>query len=479
MSAQAQSRLVIDDPTGGAPGVVLQNPDNGSMVFKLGTSEKMWLHNDGRLDLKGNILMNNGIYPVLYTGATGNAMRYLQLINSPASGSASGLMSGALLISDAYANPEKKLHVKVTNESGIAGATPVLIENNDPNANWIGMLLRQTNKKDWAVYSEAGDFRIWQSNTTPSTGNGTYRFTIKDNGNVGIGTITSLDQAALTIKPDPSAGWKHLAFQGNADNWFMGAFGGGGFYIANNSFSSAQARFVIKDNNIGFGTTSPEYNLDIDNTGHAAAGSLIQLKRGTGRVRFLMDNGVAGNAGKFYITRDSDPNTGIIIDENGNVGIGRGYGTSINARLDVAGNIAIGGVVQLTSDARFKKGIQTLTASKVAKLDQVRGTSYHFRTGEFKNRHFSEKTQIGIIAQELIKIYPELVSKGADGYYSVNYTGLIPVLVEAVKDLRKKNSTLQNTSKSLKADNQAIKAELDTLKARMAALEKRLIKAKK
>ncbi len=49
---QAQSsRLAIEKPNNGVAGVVLQNPDNGSMIFKLGNNERMWLTNSGNLGI--------------------------------------------------------------------------------------------------------------------------------------------------------------------------------------------------------------------------------------------------------------------------------------------------------------------------------------------------------------------------------------------------------------------------------------------
>lgn len=176
------------------------------------------------------------------------------------------------------------------------------------------------------------------------------------------------------------------------------------------------------------------------------------------------------NGSMFFGT---NANLGMTLDATGKLGIGTATpGKTLDVIGEIRGNKVFAGAVELTSDAHFKKDIQTLASSQVAKVDQVRGVSYRFRTAEFKKRNFSEKSQMGVVAQELIKVYPELVSKDSEGYYSVNYTGLIPVLVEAVKDLRKKN-------RLLKDDNQAIKVELGTLKARMAALEKLLIKAKK
>ena len=168
----------------------------------------------------------------------------------------------------------------------------------------------------------------------------------------------------------------------------------------------------------------------------------------------------------------NNPGNSLILANNGNVGIGT---TSPSFKLDINGSIRYYGAPTQSSDARFKKDIQTLTASKIEKLDQVRGTSYQFRTEDFKDKNFLKGTQMGVIAQELIKVYPELVSKDAEGYYSVNYTGLIPVLVEAVKDLRKKNEQLQAKVGQV----EEIKAQSKLLEARLEALEKLLIKAKK
>jgi len=46
------------------------------------------------------------------------------------------------------------------------------------------------------------------------------------------------------------------------------------------------------------------------------------------------------------------------------------------------------------------------------------------------------RVDFGFIAQELMKVYPDLVHEDEYGYLSVNYTGMIPVLVEAIKELK-------------------------------------------
>lgn len=141
------------------------------------------------------------------------------------------------------------------------------------------------------------------------------------------------------------------------------------------------------------------------------------------------------------------------ITSTGNVGIGR---TSPTYKLDVAGQIrATSGFI--TSDMRFKKDIEALDDCS-QKLSQLSGVTYTYRTDEFQDWSFSREKQIGFLAQDVQKIFPELVNSDADGYLNVNYVGLIPVIVE----------TLKEQQKVIEAKDNQIK----TLEERLLALEK-------
>jgi len=167
----------------------------------------------------------------------------------------------------------------------------------------------------------------------------------------------------------------------------------------------------------------------------------------------------------------------IIKGGTGNVGIGTLNPGSY--KLNVNGSINATCINQVnpgtcSSDIRLKKDIQAIDQNTIAKLSQVRGTTYNWRTEEFKERGFKKTKQIGFIAQELIKVYPELVEKQPDGYYSVNYTGLIPVLVEAIKQQQKTIDGQQQKITDLETANAKIKAQLEkinSLEQRLKALE--------
>ena len=111
-------------------------------------------------------------------------------------------------------------------------------------------------------------------------------------------------------------------------------------------------------------------------------------------------------------------------------------------KLTVTGNICATGTIGACSDARYKRGIATLD-NPLEIISKLRGVDFKWRADEFPEKQFSEKPQVGFIAQEIKEILPGVVSKGADGYYSVDYSRLTPVLVEAIKDQQNQIDELQ------------------------------------
>ena len=127
-------------------------------------------------------------------------------------------------------------------------------------------------------------------------------------------------------------------------------------------------------------------------------------------------------------------------------------------RLHVSGRAGGSSSWENESDQRWKKDIKTLDNS-LSKIAALRGVSYQWRQDEFPDKQFSEGTQIGVIAQEIEQIFPELVSENDQGYKSVSYASLVAPLIEAVKALKQQNESQQ--------------AAIDDLAARLDALENR------
>jgi Chaperone of endosialidase/Secretion system C-terminal sorting domain len=191
-----------------------------------------------------------------------------------------------------------------------------------------------------------------------------------------------------------------------------------------------------------------------------------------------MDIATAEKLDKFFISMRNNVNTNpfespnriqvMTFQGNGRVGISTtqpvssvGFGAPIF--LTVAGDVLANGVV-LSSDKRFKKEINNLT-NAMDKIRQLRPTTYYFDGEKFPERHFSTGKQYGFIAQELEQVMPELAAQTNDGYYAVNYTMLIPVLTEAIKEQDEVMQEQAATIARLSAEMAEMRSQFNDIKA--------------
>lgn len=115
-------------------------------------------------------------------------------------------------------------------------------------------------------------------------------------------------------------------------------------------------------------------------------------------------------------------------------------GDTLVAR-DASGDFTAGTItatiVNATSDINLKENIKPLQNS-IDALNQINGVSFEWKKDSSKS--------IGVIAQEIEEILPELVSE-VDGNKTVNYNGLIGILIEAVKELSKEVEELKKSKR--------------------------------
>jgi len=104
--------------------------------------------------------------------------------------------------------------------------------------------------------------------------------------------------------------------------------------------------------------------------------------------------------------------------------------------INNTGDAVLAGDLTLNSDERLKKNIQPIQ-NALALLDGIEGKTY-----QWKDPAKGNKSSYGLIAQQVESVIPELVKVKDDGMKTVNYQGLIPVLVNAIKEINKEK-TLQ------------------------------------
>ncbi len=120
-----------------------------------------------------------------------------------------------------------------------------------------------------------------------------------------------------------------------------------------------------------------------------------------------------------------------------------GNGSASNSRSDafkimyngdttVSNDLTVSGDVVISSDARLKSNIVSL-GSTLPKLLQIDGKSYEMKG----------KQKIGVLAQEIQEVFPELVSEDDNEMLAVNYQGLVPILINALKEQNEKINRLE------------------------------------
>ena len=226
-------------------------------------------------------------------------------------------------------------------------------------------------------------------------------------------------------------------------------------------------------NNVGSGYGSTIYGFYANNLtgsgygGNAYGFKAINTSRGTFGSAYGIDitNKNTGSSGAAY---------GAYISSTGNSNVYGIYSivSGVNAANTYSGYFTGGkvwineklyawttgtSVVQITSDERLKSDIKPLD-KEMNKLYQLQGKSYKKSIvvadlqdslsialrAEHPQKPLEPIQEFGYLAQELQEIFPELVSKDdVTGYYAVNYIGLIPVIVEALKEQQKTNEAQQ------------------------------------
>jgi hypothetical protein len=114
----------------------------------------------------------------------------------------------------------------------------------------------------------------------------------------------------------------------------------------------------------------------------------------------------------------------ISISASGNVTI---FAPSSGTTLYVYGDIYATGTITQGSDARMKADVRTIDGA-LDKVCAMRGVSF--------TRAGACQRDVGVIAQEVAAVVPEVVREDENGHLSVAYGSMVGVLIEALKELR-------------------------------------------
>lgn len=292
----------------------------------------------------------------------------------------------------------------------------------------------------------------------------------------------------LTIDGSSSGGSSALEIVGtnnlgNGDQGFIRFFGSS----EKNPFATIIANMTGVDKSSG-GLKFNTYNLGVENTsmaitstGNVGIGTIATLNKlhvigGAAPIRAERD-GVDSwywgiNATRMNFTNSTTGIAPITFERTGLVGIGTATPTE---SLHVVGNILASGTIT-PSDLRYKTDVKTLE-SALNNVLNMRGVSYQMKK-ECKDKGFGEGIQIGVIAQEVEKIYPQLINTSKDGYKGVDYSKFTPILIQAIKEQqaiiesqKEKINVLETTSASIEKVED-LQSQINELKALIGTSEK-------
>jgi hypothetical protein len=238
---------------------------------------------------------------------------------------------------------------------------------------------------------------------------------------------------------------------------------GGGFRFTTSNPSAVQAMNISGSGNVGIGTTSTTNKFEVA----GAAGQLFSVSDSfTGTIFSVND--VSG------IPSIEVLDTGLVkmAQYGGQVAINTSTVASSTASLSVYGMIYTMGTLgeirasseitaYYSSDRRLKENIK-LIENPITIIDQIRGVTFDWTDEHMARRggedgYFVRKHDIGVIAQEVQAVLPELVGTREDGYLAVKYEKMVPLLIEAIK-------AQQKTIDSLVKDLDDVKEFINDLK---------------
>ena len=330
------------------------------------------------------------------------------------------------------------------------------------NANWV----IGTNRADIAG---AGDNLMFYKNA----GTAGTKMVIQNNGNVGIGTTAP--GAKLDVEATSNVDTR-IKLGTPSSNFSLINTGTANYVSAENAVSlhlrtsGIEQLSILSNGNVGIGTTAPTSGYKLDVRGNIKAGDAVSegifYLLSSSREFFIRNNGsfniYDGTAGFYRFTINSTGNVGIgttnpggkfqvdyppnrrfVLQDDGNAVI---YNTSTGAALWASSTV---------SSIRWKENVH-LVEKALDKVLKLRGVYFDWKEGYAKNPFTGDRKGLGLIAEEVGKVFPEIVSYDKDGSgnaAALDYDKLTAALVEAIKEL--------------KAENDALKVRIEALEAKM------------
>lgn len=342
------------------------------------------------------------------------------------------------------AAPVMKLHVQAN-----GAADGVIIDNIAANGDPISQYrVNGTSRITMGIDdSDADKFKIGTTAITTNT-----RITIETGGDIGIRTTTPgnmlhMTNGGVTVGPTGMAMFENLGVSGVA--------------------------LQSRNNNATSGYNAMEGITDYNGTGFIPAGVFgLALYNGANNSPTI---GVRGASNEWQ-------GTGVRGTRFNGGGGNTGWGGQFYDDLGYTGFLG------LISDARTKKDVAPLSGA-VAILDQLNPVRYHYDLDKYPEMGLNREEEFGFIAQEVNQVLPNItrvktfstnacaeavpgqaMENQTEEFMSMDYTRLIPILTQAIKEQQEEISSLKTQTERTRA----LQNEVDVLKAQLLEMSRKL-----
>jgi len=360
--------------------------------------------------------------------------------------------------------------------AAVTGLTTPVAGSDAANKTYVDSIASQWTTSGSNIYRSSGNVGIGNSN--PAS-----HLDISDNATGGGFTSTNktnpgLSQLRIQNTNSSSDSYSNLMmrtsnFDSGIWNVFSGTTDSGRMAF---TVESTEALSITQNGRVGIGTSSPTSPLEVYTNG--SSGELIKATTpiATGVINLLSTNTIGraaiglhgrggggvnswflftgGNDQKLYVLPSNNINAtdySMVLGRNGKVGIGT---STLDFPLQVLGasgetvaSFQDGGATSCTvkpsdtgfacsSDQRLKKNIlEIMSEDSLENILKLRPVTYEWSSVN-NGKHF------GFIAQEVQKVFPDIISHDEKGFLQVSYLGMVPRVIGAIKALSDKIETI-------------------------------------
>jgi len=295
------------------------------------------------------------------------------------------------------------------------------------------------------IYSSGSNiFGDSTSDKQQMTGSVTITGSISVTGPSTLGVLSATNATILTMQGGGNA--KHV--------FSAGASGEARIRTANNinlTLGVNEDAITIENGgNTGFGISDPSYKIDVAGSAPIRLGGDITDATdisfrvgGNSTYRYLNllnDGGASGLRAGGLLVSDTyayaNPTGGNVVIQK-SLAVGLTTPSATTGRIDVSNDV----VAFSTSDINYKKNISNIQ-NALEKVKQINGVEFDWI--ENPEIHGNSGHDVGVIAQEIEKVIPEVVTTRENGIKAVKYEKIVSLLIEAIKDLEKQVEELKN-----------------------------------